>query len=77
MAGRRTLLLAAGLIVTLMGTLWAMQGAYLIPATFMRGYDWIWIGAAVAALGIAMVLVALRMGPRKPEPVPASVPSVE
>jgi hypothetical protein len=46
------------LVLALMGTLWALQGAYLIPATFMRGYEWIGIGAAVAALGVALILVS-------------------
>jgi hypothetical protein len=71
----RTGLLAGGLIIALMGTLWAMQGAYLIPATFMRGYEWVGIGAATAALGVLMVLVALRMPPRKREPTAVPPPA--
>ncbi len=45
----------AGLLVMLMGTGWALQGAYVVPATFMRGPEWIAIGAAVAGLGGLLV----------------------
>lgn len=67
----RALPLAVGLVLALMGTLWAMQGAYLIPATFMRGYEWVGIGAAVAAVGVALVLVSL-MRRRPPDATTAS-----
>lgn len=70
----RNVLLGVGLVVALMGLLWAAQGAYLIPASFMRGPDWIAIGLAVAAAGVALVLIALRMG-RPPEPTAATAPA--
>ena len=50
----------------LMGVGWALQGAYVIPATFMRGPEWIAIGGALAAVG--GVLIWRSMGARKTAP---------
>jgi len=48
----RIVLFIVGLIVTLNGLVWALQGAYVVPASFMRGPEWIAIGAGVFALGL-------------------------
>lgn len=61
-------LFIAGVIVTLMGVAWALQGAYLLPATFMRGPEWIAIGAALALVGLFLIWLALRGG-RPPQAV--------
>ena len=56
----RPLLVVVGVIVLLTGMAWAAQGAYLLPATFMRGPEWIAIGAAVAVVGLVLVLLGFR-----------------
>lgn len=56
-------LFIAGIIVTLMGAAWALQGAYIIPATFMRGPEWILIGGAVALTGLLLIWLSMRGGP--------------
>ncbi len=47
----RIVLLIAGALILLMGVVWALQGAYVIPATFMRGPEWIAYGGALAVVG--------------------------
>lgn len=59
----RPALAILGLIVMLMGAAWALQGAYLLPATFMRGPEWIAIGTGVAAVGLILSALGVR-GPR-------------
>jgi hypothetical protein len=56
----RPLFVVLGVIVFLMGAGWALQGAYVIPATFMRGPAWIGIGAALAAVGLGLAFLGLR-----------------
>ncbi len=56
----RPLFVVVGVIVLLMGAVWALQGAYLLPATFMRGPSWVGIGAAVAAVGLVVALLGWR-----------------
>ncbi len=65
----RPVLVIVGLIVLLMGATWALQGAYLLPATFMRGPEWIAIGGGVAFLGLLVTLFGFRRAaPAKPAP---------
>ena len=59
----RPLLVVVGAIVLLMGAVWALQGAYLLPATFMRGPTWIAIGAGVALGGLVVVFLGARAAP--------------
>jgi len=56
----RPLYIVVGFIVFLLGIGWALQGAYFLPATFMRGPEWVGIGGAVALLGLALALLGLR-----------------
>ena len=56
-------LFIAGIVATLMGLAWALQGAYILPATFMRGPEWIGIGSAVALAGLLLIWLSLRGGP--------------
>ena len=56
----RLILMVVGIIVLLMGAVWALQGAYLLPATFMRGPSWIGIGAAVAIIGLILTIFGWR-----------------
>lgn len=64
----KVLLLVVGTIVLFMGMAWALQGAYVLPATFMRGPEWVAIGAGVAAAGLGIVLLGIigRKPPRAP-----------
>ena len=64
----RLVLVVVGVIVLLMGAGWALQGAYLLPATFMRGPEWIAIGAAVAVVGLLLALLGLRAKPAAKAP---------
>lgn len=60
----RLLLAAIGVIILLTGAVWALQGAYILPATFMQGPAWIGIGAIVAAAGVGMIFYAQRKSAR-------------
>ena len=60
----RPILVIIGIVLALLGTGWALQGAYVLPATFMRGPEWIAIGSAVALGGMLLAV----MGARKPAP---------
>ncbi len=59
----RPILVVVGIIVLLMGAVWALQGAYVLPATFMRGNTWIAIGAGVAVFGIVIAFLGTRSSP--------------
>jgi len=56
----RPLYVVVGFIVFLLGVGWALQGAYFLPGTFMRGPEWVAIGGGVALLGLALALLGLR-----------------
>lgn len=56
----RIIIAIVGLIILLMGTVFALQGAYVLEATFMRGPTWIAVGGAVAAAGAAIALLGFR-----------------
>jgi|GEM_PF-2848332 len=56
----RPLLVVFGAILLLIGIGFALQGAYVIPATFMRGPEWIAIGVGVALAGAALLVVGLQ-----------------
>jgi hypothetical protein len=56
----RPILLVVGVIVLLTGLVWALQGAYVLPATFMRGEAWIGLGSAIAVAGLGLVWLGVR-----------------
>jgi len=64
---KRTLWLVGGLLIALMGIGWALQGAYIVPATFMRGPEWIAIGSGVALLGFFLIWRAFKVAPPAPD----------
>lgn len=67
----RLLLFIGGFLLALMGLVWALQGAWVLPATFMRGPEWIGIGSFVAAVGLGLVWIGLRGSPSAaPPPTP-------
>ncbi len=71
----RPVLIVLGLIALLMGVVWALQGAWVLPATFMRGDAWIGIGSAVAFAGL--VITALGARTRSPAKRSAESPGDE
>ena len=53
-----------GLVALLVGLLWIGQGLGYVPGSFMTGARmWFWIGLAVAALGLVLLLRGLRRRP--------------
>ena len=64
----RPVLLVVGAIILLMGVAYALQGAHILPATFMRGPEWIAIGAAVAGFGVAIVFLGTRRAAKARNP---------
>lgn len=60
----RVLITGFGGIVFLMGAVFALQGANVLPTTFMRGQTWIGIGAAIAIIGLLVLFFGLRKKPQ-------------
>ncbi|HEY5538180.1 MAG TPA: hypothetical protein VIL58_01400 [Thermoplasmata archaeon] len=56
-------LVAVGTITLLLGVAWGLQGAYVLPASFMRGPTWIGIGTAVAIVGLLIAFLGVRTAP--------------
>jgi len=53
-----------GVLITLAGVVWALQGIGVVPGSFMSNNPtWIWIGAATALVGVALVGFGIRYGP--------------
>ena len=66
----RVLLAAAGLLVTLAGVIFALQGVGVIGGSFMSGTTiWAVAGPLIALAGLALLAAALR----RPRPVAAPV----
>ncbi len=58
----RPILMILGILIILVGTVFALQGAGLIPTTFMIGPAWIAIGSGVAVVGLGFAALGLRTG---------------
>jgi hypothetical protein len=59
---RMTLIL--GLLLLLMGTIWALQGLGLVRGSVMTGQSlWLVIGAIAALIGLGLVYWSLRIRP--------------
>jgi len=57
----RLLFVVVGIIVLLMGSVWAFQGAGYIPGSFMSNDPtWMAIGAPTAAAGAVLAVLGLR-----------------
>lgn len=60
----RTGSVVLGLVALLVGLLWVGQGLGYVPGSFMTGARmWFWIGLALAALGLVLLLRGLRGRP--------------
>jgi hypothetical protein len=64
MGGRRQLIFLAGLIVMLLGILWAGQGSGTIPypatSPMLNNSQWIYYGALMIVLGLGAMWYARR-----------------
>jgi hypothetical protein len=50
-----------GSILIAMGVIWILQGVNILPGSFMTGQMvWAWRGAAAAAVGVALLLIARK-----------------
>ena len=48
-----------GIILILLGSLWALQGSNVLAGSMMSGQSlWLWIGIVVAVVGVVMLLWA-------------------
>lgn len=57
----RTLSLVLGIIALITGGVWILQGAGILPGSFMSGQGmWLLIGLVVAAVGLALVYNGIR-----------------
>jgi hypothetical protein len=56
----RTVAVVSGFVVFALGVAWALQGASILPATYMQGPAWIYTGGFVALVGIGIVFYGLR-----------------
>jgi hypothetical protein len=62
----RILLVGVGLLITLAGVIFTLQGVGVIGGSFMSGTTtWAVAGPVIALVGLALVILALR---RRPAP---------
>ena len=60
----RVLLVGVGLLITVVGVVFALQGVGVIGGSFMSGTTtWAIIGPLIALAGLALVVVGLRRRP--------------
>ena len=60
----RILLVGAGLLITVVGVVFALQGVGVIGGSFMSGTTtWAVAGPVIALAGLALVILALRRRP--------------
>ena len=65
----RIILVVFGVLVSLSGTVWALQGAGYIRGSFMSNNPtWIWIGIITAFVGLGIFALGIRTG-RAAKPV--------
>ena len=58
-----------GVLITVAGVVWALQGIGVIPGSFMSNNPaWTWIGAGTAIIGVGLAVFGLRTGPPTKSP---------
>ena len=58
-------LIIGGVILTLMGVVWFLQGINVLPGSFMTGQiQWAVYGCVAAGVGLTLIVVANRRRPR-------------
>ncbi|MEK6987719.1 MAG: hypothetical protein AABX97_06450 [Candidatus Thermoplasmatota archaeon] len=68
----RTLVVVVGVVVLLLGTVWALQGAGILLGSFMSNDPtWLWIGAITAVVGLALLVFGVRLPGRAKGTKPA------
>ncbi|HEX9566995.1 MAG TPA: hypothetical protein VGA48_05295 [Thermoplasmata archaeon] len=59
----RVILVVLGVLVSLAGAVWALQGAGFILGSFMSNDPtWIWIGVVTALVGLGILAFGVRSG---------------
>jgi hypothetical protein len=59
----RIILVVLGVLVSLAGAVWALQGAGFIPGSFMSNNPtWIWIGLITALIGLGVLGLGVWSG---------------
>jgi len=63
----RTLLIVVGVIILVVGGIFAGQGANIIPGSSMTGdRTWLYVGIVMAVVGVVLIVVGVRRGGAKP-----------
>lgn len=63
----RTFLIVVGVIILAIGGVFSGQGANIIPGSSMTGDPtWLYIGIAMAIVGVIIIVVGARRGGAKP-----------
>ena len=66
LAGARWPTLIAGLLLLLLGIIWALQGLGLLRGSVMTGQSlWLAIGTVAALIGVGLIYWSLRTRPQK------------
>jgi hypothetical protein len=61
----RIVLTIGGVLLTLMGVIWCLQGLNVLPGSFMTGQiRWAVYGCIAAVVGLGVIVVANRRRPR-------------
>jgi hypothetical protein len=59
----RIILVVLGVLVSLAGAVWALQGAGFLLGSFMSNNPtWLWIGIVTALAGVGIVAFGVRTG---------------
>lgn len=68
----RTLVVVVGVVLMLLGAVWALQGVGTLGGSFMSNNPtWLWIGAIAALVGLALLVFGVRLPGRAKETKPA------
>ena len=63
----RWALLLTGIVLMLIGSVWLLQGANILPGSVMSGQPfWAWVGGIVLIAGVAVFALAMRRGLMRP-----------
>ena len=61
----RIVLTIGGVLLTLIGVIWCLQGLNVLPGSFMTGQiQWAVYGCIAAVVGLGVIVVANRRRPR-------------